>query len=202
MQQPAYRQAIVDYIRAQANPPDKFSHQPRLYALAAALADGRPFDDDVLYAAAWLHDLGVFIGHRPHDPNALAAWDSVAYAMNQAPSVLTRLGFPLEKIPAVVEAIRTHQPSGRPVTLEGQLLRDADILEQLGAISILRTVSKVGRDTRFVRFSDALRVLRGSLESLPRQIQFESTRRLAAPRIEALKSFLASAEAEANGIEW
>jgi hypothetical protein len=34
MTQSGYRQAIVDYIRAQANPPDKFSHQPRLYWLA------------------------------------------------------------------------------------------------------------------------------------------------------------------------
>ena len=162
MQQPAYRQAIAEYIRTQANPPDKFSHQPRLYALATALAEGRPFDDGVLYAAAWLHDLGVFIGHRPEEPQALAAWDSLAHALNQAPSVLQRLEFPAEKIPAVVEAIRTHQPSGRPTTFEGQLLRDADILEQLGAIAILRTVSKVGRDTRFVRFGDAVRVLKAN----------------------------------------
>ena len=50
--------------RAQANPPDKFSHQPRLHQLARQLAESQPFDDDVLYAAAWLHDLGVFIGHH------------------------------------------------------------------------------------------------------------------------------------------
>jgi len=62
---------MVEYIRAQAKPPDKFSHQPRLYQLAKRLAEGRAFDDDVLYAAAWMHDLGVFIGHRPEDPTAL-----------------------------------------------------------------------------------------------------------------------------------
>jgi len=41
MQQSGYREAIVDYIRAQAKPPDKFSHQPRLYQLATRLAEGR-----------------------------------------------------------------------------------------------------------------------------------------------------------------
>src|SRR5437763_16954277 len=74
MNLPAYRQAIANYIRTHANPPDKLSHQPRLYHLAKQLAGGQPFDDDVLYAAAWLHDLGVFIGHRPEDPAELAKW--------------------------------------------------------------------------------------------------------------------------------
>jgi len=194
--QPDYRAAIVEYIRAQANPPDKFSHQPRLYQLARQLAESKPLDDDVLYAAAWLHDLGVFIGHRPEDPAALAVWDNVAYAMREAPTILRQFGFPEEKIPAVVEVIRTHLPSSKPTSFEGVLMRDADILEQLGAIGILRTVSKVGRDTRFVRFADALRLLRRNVEQLSGQLQLPSARRLAEERVRILKEFLAAAEAE------
>ncbi len=196
MTQPSFRQSITDYIRANAKPPDKFSHQPRLYALARELAEGQPFDDDILYAAVWLHDLGVFIGHRPEDPEALATWDCVAYAMTQAPTLLRQFDFPADKIPAVVEAIRTHQPAAQPTTFEGVLIRDADILEQLGAVGILRTVSKVGRDTRFVRFSDALRVLRRNLETLPGQLRLESARHRAATRISALRTFLEAAETE------
>src|SRR5881398_3411425 len=119
-----FREAIAQYIRAQAQPADKFSHQPRLYRLARQLAEEQPFDDDVLYAAAWLHDLGVFIGHRPDDPAALAAWDNVAYAAKEAPALLSGFGFAPDKIPAVVEAIRTHLPSAKPKTFEGILLRD------------------------------------------------------------------------------
>jgi uncharacterized protein len=199
--QPAYRTVLVDYIRAQAKPPDKFSHQPRLYQLAKGLAENQPYDDDVLYAAAWTHDLGVFIGHRPEDPAALTAWDHIAYATRQVPHVLRQFGFPEAKIPAVIEAIRTHLPSGRPTSFEGTLLRDADLLEQLGAIAILRTVSKVGRDTRFVRHADAVRVLRKNVEELPAQLQLASARRLAEPRIEILKAFLAAAETESGGNE-
>ena len=201
MQQSEYRDAIIDYIRAQAQPSDKFSHQARLYRLATRLAEGRPYDDDVLYAAAWLHDLGVFRGHRPEDPAALAAWDHVAYATSRVPSILRQLGFPETKIAAAVEAIRTHLPSGKPTAFEGTLLRDADILEQLGAVGILRTVSKVGRDTRFVRYADAVRVLRRNLEQLPAQLELASARRLAQPRVEFLKVFLAAAETEADGNE-
>jgi uncharacterized protein len=192
----------MDYIRAQARPPDKFSHQPRLYRLAARLAEGRDFDDDVLFAAAWLHDLGVFVGHRPEDTARLAAWDHVAYALKEAPSLLRKFGFPAEKIPAVLEVIRTHLPSTTPTTLEGVLMRDADILEQLGAIGILRTVSKIGRDTRFVRFADALRVLGRNADDLPAKLQLESARRLAGPRLKVLRQFLEAASAEADGVEF
>jgi uncharacterized protein len=194
--QPDYRAAIAEYIRVQAKPPDKFSHQPRLYQLARQLAEGQPFDDDVLFAAVWLHDLGVFIGHRPEDLAALAAWDNVAYAMRETPQVLRQFGFPETKIPAVIEVIRNHLPSAKPTSFESVLMRDADILEQLGAIGILRTASKVGRDTRFVRFGDALRLLRRNAEQLPGQLQLPSAQRLAKERVRVLRAFLDAAEAE------
>src|SRR5258706_10554435 len=124
MDQPNYRAAIVEYIRLQAKPPDKFSHQPRLHQIARQLAEGQPFDDDVLYAAAWLHDLGVFIGHRPEDLAALVVWDNVAYAMKEAPKILRQYGFPETKIPAVVEVIRTHLPSANATCFERVLMRD------------------------------------------------------------------------------
>src|SRR3569833_383228 len=104
------RDAIVSYVRENARPPDKFDHQVRLYALTKSVGSGLEYDDDVVFAAAWLHDLGVFVGHRPEDPVALANWDNVAYACNKAPEVLRSRGFPPQKMDAVVEAIRTHQP--------------------------------------------------------------------------------------------
>ncbi len=200
--EPSYRAALVELIRGNAIPPDKFSHQARLYALARSLAEGEPYDDDALFAAAWLHDLGVFVGHRPEDPGKLAAWDHVAYVCREAPGILERLAFPSEKIPLVLDVIRTHLPSTEPTCFEGIVLRDADLLEQLGAVGILRTVSKVGRDTRFIRFSDALRVLQRNAEELPGKLRLESARRLAQPRLRLLREFLESAAAEAGAIQW
>ena len=94
MSKPDYRGALIEYVRQEASPPDKFSHQERLYRLAVSLARGLPFDDDVLFAAAWLHDMGVFIGHRPESIEALASWDHIAYALKVAPPILQQLGFP------------------------------------------------------------------------------------------------------------
>jgi uncharacterized protein len=194
-----YRTAIEDYIRANARPVDKYSHQPRLYGLAVDCAAGAVFDDDVVFAGAWMHDLGVFVGHRPEVLEELVRWDHIAYAVRVVPEVLRQCGFPEEKIPEVLDVIRTHMPQHAPVTIEAILVRDADILEQLGAVGILRTVSKVGRDTRFARFEDALRVLRRNLNELPSQIRLETARKLAQPRIAALQNFLDAAEAEAQG---
>jgi uncharacterized protein len=191
-----YRQHIADYIAAHARPPDKWSHQPRLHQLAKDLAEAEPFDDDVLYAAAWLHDLGVFTGHRPENLVELATWDHVAYAVKTVPRLLTECGFPADKIPAAVEAIRTHLPSSTPTTFEGTLIRDADILEQLGAIGILRTVSKVGRDTRFPRLSSALEALRRNAEQLPGRLRLPAAKRRAEQRLQLLEAFLRAAVSE------
>jgi uncharacterized protein len=198
---PGFREALVAYIREQAKPVDKFSHQPRLYALTCEVGAGQSYDDDVVFAAVWLHDLGVFVGHRPEEPAALAKWDNVAYAMQRTPELLKQFSFPAEKIPAVVEVIRTHQPQDSPATLEGIILRDADILEQLGAVTVLRTVCKIGRDTRFHTFPDALRVLRKNAETLPGQLKLPTSQTLAVPRVKVLLQFLAAAEAEGCAVE-
>lgn len=192
-----YIGALARYVEAQARPVDKFGHQPRLAALTNAVGEGLVYDRDVVVAAAWLHDLGVFVGHRPEDPDQLARWDHVAYACSLSPEVLRDVQFPEEKVAAVLGVIREHQPKDDPSTIEATILRDADILEQLGAIGILRTVSKVGRDSRFPRFTDAVAVLQRNLKELPEKIRLESTRRLAAPRIEVLGEFLRAVREEA-----
>ena len=193
-----FRQAIQDYIAREALPGDKFGHQPRLYALTQQIGAGHEYDDDVVFAAAWLHDIGVFTGHRPEGEEALARWNNVVYAVERAPALLAAMGFPAEKADAAVEAIRTHQPVEHPTTIEGTILRDADILEQLGAIGILRGVCKVGRDTRFPTFTSAVASLRKALSALPGQIQLDSARELARPKIEALRAFLQAVDEESK----
>lgn len=195
-----FRTAIARLIEKEARPVDKFGHQPRLYALTRRIGEDLIYDDDVVYAAAWLHDLGVFVGNRPADPVALKNWDHVGYACSRVPGLLNQSGFPSEKIPAVLDAIRTHQPHDDPQTMEATILRDADILEQLGSIGILRSVSKVGRDTRYGRFSEIVPVLRKALADLPPRLRLESTRALARPRLEVLASFLQAVDSEVGDL--
>jgi len=197
-----FRARLEQYLRDQAKPAHKYGHQPRLYALTreiAAITKPTPiYDDDVVYAAAFLHDLGVFIGHRPENPDALAMWNHVAYTCDQAPGILASFGFPSDKIPAVLDCIREHQPHDDPQSFESTLLRDADILEQLGVIAVLRTAAKLDSDTRFHHFSDVRDSLQRSLDKLPALMRLEAARELAARRIAALKAFLDALDSESG----
>lgn len=193
----SFRSQIEHYIQQNADPVDKFSHQPRLYQLATALArtSGLVYDDDILHAAVWLHDLGVFIGHRPDDPLQLAQWDNIAYAIHTVPHLLTSWHFPAEKIPAVLDAIANHQPDRHPESPEAVLLHDADLLELLGATGICRALVKTGRDTRYSTYESILPVLQKAL-ALPDHFLLDAARTLAAPRIELLHHFLTAAHDE------
>jgi len=193
-----YRAAIENYIATHANPTHKFGHQPRLYALTQQIGHGLTYDDDVVFAAVWLHDLGVFIGQRPEDPDALKTWDHVAYIVEKAPAILTEASFPSEKIHAVLDVICTHQPQDTPLTVEATIARDADILELLGAIGITRTLAKLGSDTRFETFTEAHAALKKQLTTLPDQLKLDTSRALALPRFHIMQSFLDALESEAG----
>jgi uncharacterized protein len=194
----SYRDKLIEFVRREAQPPEKFGHMPRLDRLTREIAAGIPHDADVVFAAVWLHDLGVFVGHRPEDPALLAKWDHTSYAMAKTPGILTDLGFPAGKIPAVVETIRTHLPGRTPTTIEGTIVRDADILEQLGAIAVLRTAVKVGRDTRFHTLAEVVASLEKQLATLPGLLQLDVAKRLAGPKIDAMKQFLDAVRSEAG----
>ena len=78
------------------------------------------------------------------------------------------------------------------------ILRDADILEQLGAIGLLRAICKVGRDTRYARFSDVLPVLKSALADLPPSLRTGRAKELAAPKIRLMSEFLEALDREAG----
>jgi uncharacterized protein len=197
-----WRDAVVAYIREEATPGDKFGHQPRLYRLAQEIATdpdlNQGCDDDVLFASAWMHDLGVFLGHRPSDPVKLAAWDHVPYTIAKSRELLSQWGFPDAKLEAVAETIRTHEAKYTPTIPEAIVLRDADILEQLGAVGALRAIVKVGRDTRYASYSDIIPVLEKAVASLPSKLRLERSKMLAEPRLKILREFLEAIGQEAG----
>ncbi|MGA7242884.1 MAG: phosphohydrolase [Terracidiphilus sp.] len=198
MTPPDWRKCVVEYIRVEAQPGDKFGHQPRLYALACTIGEDMDYDDDVLFAGSWMHDLGVFMGHRPQDSAQLSQWDHVPYTIRKSRELLTGWGFPQEKLDGVAEAIRCHQAEDDPTTVEGMLLRDADILEQLGAIGILRAAVKVGRDTRYPNFSSILPVLNDAVNRLADKTHLIRSKTMAQARAEMLRSFLIAVHDEAG----
>jgi len=100
----------------------------------------------------------------------------------------------------VAEAIRTHQPKDEPVQVEAVILRDADILEQLGAIGALRALVKIGRDSRYITYSDVLPVLESSVEYLPGKLRLVQSNTLAVERTNSLRALLTAIKGEAGAL--
>jgi HD superfamily phosphodiesterase len=114
-------------------------HHLRVYRHAVALAHslGLRYDDDVLAAAALLHDMAAYYPEKTGD-----AYHDFDHAL--AAEVLAEADFPSEKTDAVLYAIAHHgsdtkyKSDDEPV--EVTLLRDADKLDVFGPIGVARII--------------------------------------------------------------
>jgi uncharacterized protein len=122
----------------------------------------------------------------------------VPYSIATSRELLGKWGFPDSKLDTVAETIRTHEAKYEPVIPEAVVLRDADILEQLGAVGALRAIVKVGRDTRYATYSDIVPVLEKALTNLPGQLRLSRSQKMAESRVQALSSFLGAVRLEAG----
>ena len=119
------------------NPAWGYSHSVRDYELAKnlAAADHVSLDDDILFAAAYLHDIAAF---PPWENEKVDHADEGARIVD---TVLQGTGFPMAKIEAVRGAIRTHMFNRKPAGPEAVYLHDADALDWLGAIGVARVIA-------------------------------------------------------------
>jgi uncharacterized protein len=171
------------------------SHSLRDYELARALAaeDHVTLDDDVLYAAAYLHDVAAFAPYeQPHVDHADRAAQIVA-------ALLRGTGFPMSKIDAVRAAIRTHMFDRTPVGPEAVYLHDADALDWLGAIGVARIFALVDPNGGSPDGPAALKMLEDNLKSVPPGIVSPAARARSIPRVRELRAFLAELRSETDG---
>jgi uncharacterized protein len=118
-----------------------WQHSRRDYIVARDLAraDGVAIDDDVLFAAAYIHDIAGFVPWEDKDPSH----DHSDVGADKLGDVLTGLGFPAAKVDAVRQATRTHMFYRKATLPEAIYLHDADALDWLGAIGVARIIATV-----------------------------------------------------------
>jgi HD superfamily phosphohydrolase YqeK len=109
-------------------------HVLRVLKRCIRLGEELNADLAVLVAAVYLHDLGRhYIDDKAH--GSLSAL--------KAQPVLERINFPEQKRDKVLHAIRVHDVSASPedrTTLESKILYDADKIDTLGVVGILRYI--------------------------------------------------------------
>jgi HD superfamily phosphodiesterase len=169
-----------------------FSHSVRDYELAKdlAAADGVALDDDVLYAAAYLHDVAAFA------PFSKPGVDHQDEAASIVESLLAGTGFPMAKIEAVRGAIRTHMFARDPVGPEAIYLHDADALDWLGAIGIARVFALVDANGGSPDGPAIVKRLETTLVSVPPRIISKAGKARTPQRVQVLEEFLRNLRAE------
>ncbi len=118
-------------------------HLCRVRDNALEIAEEIESDVDVLIAAALLHDVG-YKGNEHNSQNHFL------YSMEIAKEWLPEIGFPKEKIPSVLEAIRLHdnyywEDGGeRTNHTESLIIQDADRIDAIGVIGTTRIIYYFG----------------------------------------------------------
>lgn len=114
-----------------------FDHFLRVEKLARRIGESENADLEILEAASLLFD----IARKLEDEGETD--DHAEEGAKIAREILSEIEFPKNKIDGVYHAILVHRKSkGRaPETIEAKVLQDADYLDALGAIAVMRTVA-------------------------------------------------------------
>lgn len=163
--------------------------------LALAKAEGLTVDDDALYAAAYLHDMG---GIPPYDlPNV----DHGDRSIQLVDTVLRDAGFPMEKSALVKEIIDHHQYYRPPDTLRvAVLFRDADILDFMGAIDVARIISLTTREKFTPDLAHAVAAIKQQMVEMPKLLQSDAAKREGAKRQREMQQYLDELSAESDSL--
>lgn len=133
-------QALIHLIQPQYSPDDPghdWPHIGRVIANLNLLAKGKEVDLPCLLAAAYGHDLVNLPKNHPERSSASAL------AGEKMVPFLEQVGFSSNEIQKIKQIILEHSFSKgmKPTSLEAAILQDADRLDALGAIGVLRCAS-------------------------------------------------------------
>ncbi|HYG46965.1 MAG TPA: HD domain-containing protein [Allosphingosinicella sp.] len=179
-----WRAAVYAHAREKLlHPAWGWRHSERDFLLARQIAreEGLAIDEDILFAAAFLHDSGAI------PPFAKEGVDHAVRSAELAEPLLRKVGFPMAKFPAVKAAITGHmydQKAG--ASDEAVVLHDADALDFLGATGIARRLAVTGdardMDSVFERLQLVYR-------DIPGRLVTSAAKRMAIPRLVAMQAF-------------
>jgi uncharacterized protein len=173
------------------------AHARRDYAMTMTLAraQGLAVDEDALYAAAYLHDMGGL------PPYAVTGVDHGDRSVQLVDSVLQAVGFPMEKAALVKEIVGHHQYYRPPDTVAVAILfRDADILDFMGTIDVARILSVTTRERFAPDLPHAVEAIRRQMVEMPARLQSEAAKREGQRRVLEMQRFLDELSGETDSL--
>ena len=186
------QEKIWHYVKSDLaeEPVASTDHIERMTTWCQQLGPDAGADMEVLVAGALLHDVGVVINRKEH----------YRVGRPRATEVLKEVGFPEEKIDGALHVLEAHSRYGgapAPETTEAKVGQDADALEYIGAIGIIRAVVRGLNDGSFdgkiSGFPDYLRSLLAKIEGT---FHTEKAGEFGRSRLEYMRKFLKRIEEE------
>ncbi len=164
------------------------NHTRRLLHLVSIIGEGQQYNADAVWLAAHLHDWGGYTQW------AQQGVDHAVRSRQVAEAFLAERGCPEDLMALVLECIEFHHSGDPNRSLESILLSDADALDFLGVVGVLRDFSRHPRNLR-----KAYEATKRHREKLPGVICLDKSKALAAPRISQMDELLAAFEEDSFG---
>ena len=164
------------------------NHTHRLLKLISLISEGQSYNEEAICLAAHLHDWDAY------SPWAQKDVDHAVRSCQVADEFLSGKTYPLPLKELVLECIALHHSDMGTRSFESILLRDADVLDFLGIVGVLRDFSKNPRELR-----KACTVIQQRRENLPVLLEIDRAKAIAAERIKEMDELLARFEADSFG---
>ena len=175
-------------------------HAQRLIRLVAIVGESVEYDHDAVWLAAHMHDWGTFPRWSRENIN------HTVRSRQLAEEHLKKLKCPAALMSRVLEAIEYHHGGADDRCIEAVLLRDADALDGMGAMGVLREFASIPTETAGCYTLPAGWGMRGAydralmrLENNPRMLRMPKSKELAREKAREMQSILDSLERESLG---
>jgi uncharacterized protein len=204
------REFVTSFLEGEPSSHD-MGHIDRVEALCLEIQKEEGGDPLILHLAALLHDVGIIKEHEEGGDHAL-------YSAEIASEFLGKAGVEIEIIEAVAACILTHRFSGgqSPDTIEARILQDADRLDALGAVGILRAVFSMGalrmlkhttgvdkgNSKRTVYIEDPIEGFNEYMHykpfTIPDKLNTDTSKKIAEERLKIMRLYLEALNSEAG----
>jgi uncharacterized protein len=193
-----FRQELIQIVdKSGAHPAWGVKHCFRVYHLAKELSSHLTLDDEVLYAAALLHDTGKYPVYT------IKNIDHALRSKGVTANLLQQMMFSPIKLPIVLDAVENHMYYSEPGRSdEAVYLRESDILDNFGNIGLMRLFSMVGQDELIQTPENAIDRARLFADALPNKVSTKAGKRLAIKRREETLRFLAGIKRQTLEYAW
>jgi HD superfamily phosphodiesterase len=175
-------------------------HAQRLIRLVEIIGESLDYDREAIWLAAHMHDWGTF----PHWSREETVHSR--RSRDLAEEHLRKLKCPAPTLSCVLEAIEYHHGGADERCIEAVLLRDADALDGMGVMGVVREFAAIPTETAGCYTIPVGYGLRGAfdralmrLENNQRMVRLPKSKQLAREKAKRMRAMLDAVEEESFG---